>query len=203
MATVIPTPQQAPFKRQVKEFNLHQFKGQLVSTVDTFLGDGVAASAESAADSGNAELAFYQAGAGGDEFYHILHAPTWWDLTYQVRVAATFIHINATTAAADTPIFKFFHKWFAGQGSLTDVLTSPDGTVTFDAHTCANGVATIETTAWYPTAIHSTFAAGDVKLGFVLEINNLGGASADEIEIDSLLVEYVPSHWTADGEPEF
>jgi hypothetical protein len=75
--------------------------------------------------------------------------------------------------------------------------------LTFDAHTCSTTSASIETTAWVPTAIHSTFAAGDVKLGFVLEIDSLGSASANEIEIDSLLVEYVPSHWTADGEPEF
>jgi hypothetical protein len=161
------------------------FMGLLESTnLLTSLGAGAAVLQEAQSDS---ELAGLQAGADGDEIYTMLPIPWDMDLTQPMRFRVWFGHTQAT---ADTPVFKVLYKFIAKQIALSDAGSSADETVTFTAHTNAATANALEITAWAESASETYWREGDFGILLCLEIDSLGSASANEITIMGLEIQY-------------
>ena len=167
----------------------------------TSLGTGAAVFQEAVSA---AEIAGIQAEAAGDEIYHAMPIPWDMDVTQPMRFRVWFNH---SATGADTPIFKVLYKFIAKQVAISDAGSSPDETVTFGAHTCSTTANSLEVTAWAESDSHSYFRSGDFGLLLCLEADNLGSASANEITILGMEIQYTvkaltnPYRKTTEGQP--
>lgn len=154
------------------------------SGVPASLGAGGAIFAEILAAS---ELAGMQIGAAGDEVYHSMMLP--WDLDpdHPLRFRVVFVH---TSTDADTPVWKLSYKFIGKQAAISDAADSPDELLTFAAHTCSTTANTLEVTLWKKSASNTKIASTDVAVLLALECDNLGSASADEILLVGLEMQY-------------
>lgn len=122
-----------------------------------------------------------------DELAHVMGIPWDMDRDAVVRGRIYFQH-NAT--AADAPIFKWLTKFYAKQAALTEFFAAPDVTTTFAAHTCSTTAASLEVTNWNDLSWDDYIVSEDVFVAFGVELDDLGGSSADECVLLGVEIEY-------------
>jgi hypothetical protein len=154
------------------------------SGVPAALGAGGAIFAEVLAA---AELAGMQVGAAGDEVYDFWPFPWDFDKDHPLRFRYWFVH---TATDADEPVFKTIYKAIGKQAAISDAGSSPDETVTHGAHTCSTTANALEITAWKKSVSDTKIASTDKALLLCHECDNLGSASANEIVLLGVEIEY-------------
>jgi len=133
------------------------------------------------------QLAGLAAAAAGDEIFDLWPLPWDMDRTHPLRFRYWFSH---STTDADEPVFKTFYKGIGKQIALTAANSSPDETVTHDAHTVSTSADALEITEWAESVSDTLIASTDFALLLACEIDNLGSAGANEISIFALEIEY-------------
>lgn len=186
---------QIGWKRQVQEIPARWMAGML-SSAGADASQGTGAAAHSAIGLTGAELTCVQMEVN-DEIYHFMRIPTCWDMNHVIKVGVNLIH---SATGADTPIFSVSYKLLGVQDTaLVDAVASADEKVTFAAHTCSTTDDSIEETNFYATAIHTNYASTDKYIALALVLDDAGSASAGELEVMSLLIEYQPSFCIGTG----
>jgi hypothetical protein len=153
--------------------------------VPTSLGAGTRVFGEPVAA---AQLAGLVVNAAGNEVFHYWPIPRDLDRKEPFRVRYHFIH---TATDADAPVFKTHYKAISRQEALTAANSTSDEELTHDAHTVSTTANTYEVSTWKKSASHTKLAATDIGILFTFEADNLGGASASEINIFGVELEYV------------
>jgi hypothetical protein len=123
-----------------------------------------------------------------DEVYHILPIP--WDLDrgHPIRFRPWFVH---TTTDADTPDWAVYYKFFGKQDAVSDIAANTEETLSILNHAVSTTDNSLEITAWAESNSQNYIAATDFALGFALELTDLGSASADEIILLGMEIDYV------------
>jgi hypothetical protein len=161
-----------------------RLQGDSTITPLVSLGAGAAILQEVVA---GAEIVGLAMGAAGDEIYHFMPIP--WDLDrdFPIRYRVWFSH-SATDA--DAPIWKVFAKFIGKQIAITDAASSGDDALTFGAHTVSTTADALEVTAWKEGVSHNKIAETDFGMLLSVECDNLGSASANEITLLGLEIDY-------------
>lgn len=125
--------------------------------------------------------------SAADEVHHLIPIP--WDLdrTQPMRVRVHFLH---TSTDGDDPEFKFGYKFFARQEAIKEIQANADKTVTLNAHACSTTDNSYEVTEWANLGTEDYISDDDIAMGMVLELDDQGGAGADEIELFGFELEY-------------
>lgn len=122
-----------------------------------------------------------------DEVYHFFPIPWDMDIGDPIRFRVWFAH---TATDADTPAFQVDYKGVAKQAAITDAKSTPDESVAIAAHTCSTTDNSLEITAWAESDSHLYLASTDFAIILALEVTDLGSASANEIVILGLEIDY-------------
>ncbi len=147
------------------------------------LGAGVAVFQEAVAA---AEISGLAMAAAGDEVYHIMPIPYDLDRDYPMRFRIWFCHASTDTDNPDWVIALTY----LGKGVLIpDASASADDTLTFAALAVAAVADALEVTS-FQACDESKLAATDFAMTIVCECNGLGSASANEIELLGIELEY-------------
>jgi hypothetical protein len=168
----------------------HTAKGLLeVAGVQTSLGAGGAVFSElSLAGSELSGLAMET----GDELYDLVDLmghPGWMmDLTRDIQCQIVFD--GGATGGRSGIVWKAFCKGLASGVAMTDVLVSPDGSITFASFTEAAVVSGIFKTEWKPFNVSGAGLATDSFLGVCIELDADGTASADELKLICARLKY-------------
>ena len=125
--------------------------------------------------------------AAGNEIFHCWPIPRDFDRTRPFRVRYLFIH-NATDA--DAPIWKTFYKGWAPGEVLSAANSTEDELLTHAAHTVSTTANVLEATVWHKSASHQKLSATDLMVLFCFECDNLGSASANELMLVGVEIEY-------------
>jgi hypothetical protein len=115
-----------------------------------------------------------------DEIAHFMPLPWTWKNHKKMLARIVFVH-GAT--AADAPVFKVTSKFYARQEAITEFIAGADVTTTFAAHTCSTTNVSIEETVWTDLSWHDYAVKNDRYVGLSIELDALGGASADECRL--------------------
>lgn len=115
-----------------------------------------------------------------DEVCHIMPIP--WNMARDKKVLGRIIFQHAA-AGADAPVFKWGVKFFAKQDAMTEFVAGADVTTTFTAHTCSTNNPSLEATDWTDLSWDSYLADTDIMAAMHIELDALGGASADECKV--------------------
>ena len=137
--------------------------------------------------SGNAEIGVVQIAAANDEVAHYMAIP--WDLDRDAEVLARLHFIHAATDA-DTPSFTVKSTFYGAQDQLGNFDTSPDCTGTISSHACSTTDDSLELTEWVTLNWENKLTEDDSVVGFTVACTNLGGASANEIELVGIEILY-------------
>lgn len=165
---------------------VHQMSGFLeAADLITSLGAGTPVLAEPVAA---AQLAGMAINAAGNEIFHFWPIPRNMDRAFPLRVRIHFIH---TSTDADTPAWKTFYKAIARQEALTAANSTPDEQLDHDAHTVSTTANSFEVTNWKKSVSNTKLTANDIAILFCFECDNLGSASANEINLLGVEIEYV------------
>jgi hypothetical protein len=151
---------------------------------DASLGNGVPVLAEISAAF---EIVGLQIDADADEVYHFLPIPWDMDIKEPLRFRVWFDHASAD---ADVPVFAVAYKGVGKQASLTDAKSTPDETVTFDAHTCSTTNPSTEITEWAESVSDTKIVSTDFGILLALTCDTMYG-SAGEIKVLGLEIDYV------------
>jgi len=124
-----------------------------------------------------------------DEIYHLCPIPWDMDPKFPLRFRVWFV---STSTDADTPEFNVSYSFKGKQAALTDVHSTSldDEVVSIPAHTCSTTDDSLEITAWAETLSQNYIAATDFLIQLCLEVTSLGGASANELVILGLEMDY-------------
>lgn len=133
------------------------------------------------------ELVGLAIAAAGDEIYTMWPLPWDFDKTEPVRFRLWFTH---TTTSADTPDWIVSYKAIAKQAALTDAKATPDENVAFAAKAVSTTAEALEILDWEESVSDTKIETTDKALLIAVECNGLGGASANEITLMGLEVEY-------------
>ncbi len=149
---------------------------------------------------GASEQTIVQVGAATDEFYDMLIIPWDMDIDHPIRWRLIFSH---SSTDADTPTFTFGYMGRAKGEAVADITSHEDTTFSGAVSATANAIGV---TDWVPTASQSYITSSDILLITRLAATNLGGASANEIELIGLQLEYTVKatdayRHTTDNEP--
>jgi len=139
------------------------------------------------------EQTIVQVGAAGDEFYDIFTIPWDMDISQPLRWRIIFSH---SATGADTPTYTFDYMARAAGEAIADITSHEDTTFSGTVSTTANA---IEVTDWVETSSQSYITSSDVLLLTRVTATNLGGASADEMELISLQLEYTIASTASDN----
>lgn len=175
---------QMGWKRKRLFFDRSQFNVIGTAGADTGISAGTPLVAAAA---GGSEIGVIQQGAAGDE--QVIFIPLPWDLDRTAKVLARVWFIHSSTDA-DTPVWILKSKFHAKQVTVVDMDTSEDVATTFAAHTCSTTAESLEITAWTDLTWESYITDLDIAVGMLLECDNLGSASGDEIELLGLELLY-------------
>jgi hypothetical protein len=151
----------------------------------TSLGAGTPVMGEAVAAS---QLSGLVVNAAGNEVFHLWPIPRDMDRKEPFRARYHFIH---TSADADAPVFKTHYKAIAKLEAMSAANSTPDEELTHDAHTVATAVNSYEVTDWKKSVSHTKLTSSDIAILFCFEADALGGASASEINILGVELEYV------------
>jgi hypothetical protein len=122
-----------------------------------------------------------------DEVYHFFPIPWDMDIGDPVRFRVWFVH---TSTDADTPAFQVDYKGIGKQAAISDAKSSADESVTISAHTCSTTDNSLEITAWAESTSDLKIVGTDFAMLLALEVTDLGSASANEIVIMGLEMDY-------------
>jgi hypothetical protein len=122
-----------------------------------------------------------------DEVCHVLGIP--WNLNRDKKVYGRLYFMHAATGA-DLPIFKFGTKFYGKQEALTEFVAGADKTVTFAAHLCSTTNLSLEVTRWEDLEWEQYMVATDLLAAIHVELDDLGGASADECKLLGVEIAY-------------
>jgi hypothetical protein len=164
---------------------VHRMSGFLEATnLITSLGAGTPVLAEPVAA---AQLAGMAINAAGNEIFHFWPIPRDMNRTVPFRVRYHFIH---TSTDADAPIWKTFYKAIARQQALSAANSSEDEVITHAAHTVSTTANAYEVTVWGLSVSNTKLTADDIAVQFCFECDSLGSASANEINLLGVEIEY-------------
>jgi hypothetical protein len=167
------------------------FRSMYGSLNGTYEGTGGAVSA--AHSVAGSEQTIVQVGAASDEFYDMFMIPWDMDIDHPLRWRLIFSH---SSTDADTPTFTFDYMARAEGEAVADI-TSHEST-THSGAVSTTGDA-IEVTSWVSTSSHSYITSSDVLLLTRVTATNLGGASANEMELIGLQLEYTVQMTASDN----
>ena len=142
---------------------------------------------------GASELTIVQAGAAGDEIYHFWPFPWDFDRSYPIRWRPIFSHASTT---ADTPTFRLAYMCRADGEAIADVTAHETSTISGAVSTTEDA---LEVWDWTELTSPSYVAAADYGMLINFSVSYLGGASANEIEIFGLELEYTIRSTTSDN----
>jgi uncharacterized protein YcnI len=148
-------------------------------------GQGTGGPVSAAHSVSTSEQTIVQVGAAGDEFYDMFLLP--WDINrnYPVRWRLIFTH---SSTDADTPTFTFDYEGVAEGEAMADITSHESTTFSGAVSTTANA---LEVTDWVSTASSTYITSSDIMLKTRVTATNVGGASANEIELIALELEYI------------
>lgn len=133
--------------------------------------------------------------AAGDEVATYIPVGWNWDTGKGLEFRVWFVH---QTADEDTPVWKVhLLSREAGAEALLPVLDNAGQTITFPAHTVAATADVVEVTDW-SKALPGTVAS-DNFLGISVELDAVGSAGANEINLIGLEVGYTVKATTTDN----
>lgn len=132
------------------------------------------------------ELSGLALAAAGDEIYHFMPIP--WDLDrdFPMRFRIWFIH---TATDADTPDWVIEIKYLGKQDAISDAGDSPDDTLTFAATAVSTTAESLEVTS-FQACDEANLARTDFAMQIMTECNGLGSASANEMSLLGIELEY-------------
>ena len=157
----------------------------------TFEGTGGAVmAAHSVAAS---ELVIAQVGANGDEFYDVFTIP--WDMDIDKPFRWRIIYSHSSTDE-DTPTWTFDYQSVAEGEAIADITSHEATTHSGAVSATANALGT---TDWVKTSSQSYITSSDIMLKTRVTATDLGGASANEIELFALQLEYTVKATATDG----
>ena len=133
-----------------------------------------------------AQLAAMLMNAAGNEIHHIMPIPWDMDTTQPMRFRVWFTHASTD---ADAPIWKVHYRYYAKLEAIGTAMTA-DESVTFTAHTVSTTSGVLEVTAWAESASETYVREGDFAIGLALECDSLGSATANEIGLFGLEIQY-------------
>ena len=124
-----------------------------------------------------------------DEVHHVMPIP--WDLNRSQKVAGRILFAADEAVAADKPEFIIGSVFFAKQAALVELKGGAeaavdcihDGTVATDN--------SFEATPWVDLEWDQYISSSDILVGISIELNALGGATADATELIGLELAYV------------
>jgi hypothetical protein len=122
-----------------------------------------------------------------DEIAHIMPIPRDLDRDQPVLGRIVFAHYATGT---DAPVFKWTTKFYAKQDALTEFIANADKSTTFAAHTCSATNLSLEITDWTDLSWDDYIDVNDVLVAMSIELDNLGGASADECKLIGVELAY-------------
>lgn len=155
---------------------VHMMAGFLESAgVQTSLGAGGTVFREALAA---AQLSGIQM-TTADEIFHYWPLP--WDLDKDSPIWFR-LHFTHDAADLDSPVFKVFVKGIGEGVAISAANATPDETITI-THPVAAVVAGLEVTDWGKSSSHTYIASTDLALLLAVELDALGGATADEITL--------------------
>lgn len=139
------------------------------------------------------ELTDVQAGADGDEIYHLYRLPWDFDRGQDFRWRVIYSH---SSTDADTPTFTFDYMGRAEGEAIADITSHEATTWSGAVSTTANALGL---TDWVSTNSASYLASTDYCMLCRLTTTYLGGASANEIEMFGIEIEYTVNATSTDG----
>lgn len=142
------------------------------------------------------ELVIMQVAAAGDEVYTFWPFPQDFDADYPLRFRIWFSHSSTT---ADTPDWVLSYKALGDGDAITDAKDSADEDVAFAAAAVSTTANALEVLDWEKSVSNTKIDSTDHALMMALECNGLGGASANEIEVFGIEVEYTIQATASDG----
>jgi len=157
----------------------------------TFEATGGAVNAASSV--GASEQTCVLAGAAGDEFYDILTMPYDMDIAYPLRWR---IILSEASTDADTPTFTFDYQAKAVGEAMSDITSHESTTFSGDLSTTDDALFASD---WVNTESNDYIEAADIMLLTRVTATNLGGASANEIELYALQLQYTVQSTASDG----
>ena len=140
-----------------------------------------------AVQGGAGELSVVQIGAAGDELSIAFPIPFDLDRDQKVLGRVIFCH---SAAGADEPVWILKSKFHAKAAAILDMDTSEDVATTFAAHAVSTTEESLEATVWTDLSWETKLEDTDLLAGLLLECDNLGSASANEIEFMGLELMY-------------
>lgn len=172
-----------PWKLKREYIPVHMMAGLLEATnLLTSLGAGTTVFKEAVAAAQISGLQLTTA----DEIFHYWPLP--WDLDRgsPLRFRLHFIH---SAGDADSPVFKVFYKGI-GKQIAVDAANSSEDEVLSITHLCVATADALEITNWKRSDSHHKIVTADRALLIAVELDALGGASADEIALMGLEIEW-------------
>ncbi|OEU68506.1 MAG: hypothetical protein BBJ57_07450 [Desulfobacterales bacterium PC51MH44] len=139
------------------------------------------------ADLAGSELVGLLMAAAGDEVYTMWPIP--WDLDKDepIRLRLWFTHGSTD---ADDPDWLVSLKAIAKQAAISDAASTPDEAIAFAAKAVSTTANSLEVLDWEITVSNTFLTALDRALLIAIECNGLGSASANEIILYGLEIEY-------------
>lgn len=127
------------------------------------------------------------------------YIPIGWDWEVVLRPLEFSVWFAHQSTDADTPIWKIhLLPVTAGSEALLPVLDNATEVVTAAALTVTTTADVVEKTVWKASTV-GTFVTADDFLGISVEADNLGSASANEINLIGLEIRYTIEATTADN----
>lgn len=133
---------------------------------------------------GASEQTVVQIGADGDEVYHFWKIPYDMDIDEPLRWRPIYSH---SSTDADVPVWKLDYMGIADGEAIADITTHESTTISGAVSTTANA---LEIPSWKSTSSESYITSTDYGILIRLECDSLGGASANEIEVFGLEIQY-------------
>lgn len=138
---------------------------------------------------GATEFAGVQMGAAGDEIQGLFPVPNDMDRTQNPCARVIFVH---SATGGDAPIWKVHTTFYAKQVAITAPEASADEITTFAAHSVSTTDNSLEATVWTQLIWNDALTSSDLMMGMTLECDDLGSASANEIELLGMEFAYYP-----------
>jgi len=134
-----------------------------------------------------AEVSGLAMAAAGDEIAHFMPIPWDIDRNEPMRYRIWFCHASTD---ADTPDWLISITYMGKQVLIPAADASADESLAFPATAVAAVADALEVTRWVESASHTKMAETDFAMMMLIECNGLGSASANEIELLGIEIEY-------------
>ena len=142
---------------------------------------------------GASEQTIVQVGAAADQFYDMFLIPWDMDISHPLRWRLLFTH---SSTSADVPVFTFGFMGLAAGEAMAEITSHADTVLT---HTVSTTEDALEVSDWKSTGSQSYIASTDSLIITRLAATSLGSASANEIELIALQLEYTIRATATDG----